>query len=75
MPFDLFLFGCINDETLTRKSFIQPEELLKCAFREPDWIRTNGLLLRRQLLYPTELPVLGSISGAIRAKIMYLSQE
>jgi hypothetical protein len=30
---------------------------------EPDWIRTNGLLLRRQLLYPTELPV------RIRAKI------
>jgi hypothetical protein len=26
--------------------------------REPDWIRTNDLLLRRQLLYPTELPVL-----------------
>jgi hypothetical protein len=25
--------------------------------REPDWIRTNDLLLRRQLLYPTELPV------------------
>ena len=24
---------------------------------EPDWIRTNDLLLRRQLLYPTELPV------------------
>ena|GEM_PF-5875449 len=21
-----------------------------------DWIRTNGLLLRRQLLYPAELP-------------------
>lgn len=26
-------------------------------FREPDWIRTNDLLLRRQLLYPAELPV------------------
>jgi hypothetical protein len=24
--------------------------------RDPDWIRTNDLLLRRQLLYPTELP-------------------
>jgi hypothetical protein len=23
---------------------------------DPDWIRTNDLLLRRQLLYPTELP-------------------
>ncbi len=22
---------------------------------DPDWSRTNGLLLRRQLLYPTEL--------------------
>ena len=28
-----------------------------CATSEPDWIRTNDLLLRRQLLYPTELPV------------------
>jgi hypothetical protein len=37
--------------------------------REPDWIRTNGLLLRRQLLYPTELPV------QFRAKIMYLREE
>ncbi len=27
------------------------------ALREPDWIRTNDLLLRRQLLYPAELPV------------------
>ena len=36
---------------------------------EPDWIRTNGLLLRRQLLYPTELPV------QFRAKIMYLREE
>ncbi len=26
-------------------------------FSEPDWIRTNDLLLRRQLLYPAELPV------------------
>jgi hypothetical protein len=26
-------------------------------FREPDWIRTNDLLLRRQLLYPAELPI------------------
>lgn len=31
---------------------------LVLAFCEPDWIRTNGLLLRRQLLYPAELPVL-----------------
>jgi hypothetical protein len=36
---------------------------------EPDWIRTNGLLLRRQLLYPTELPV------QFRAKIMYLRED
>ena len=28
-------------------------DLAKC---DPDWIRTNDLLLRRQLLYPTELP-------------------
>jgi hypothetical protein len=34
---------------------------------EPDWIRTNDLLLRRQLLYPTELPVRKG------AKIMFLS--
>ena len=26
------------------------------AFRDPDWIQTNDLLLRRQLLYSTELP-------------------
>lgn len=26
-------------------------------FCEPDWIRTNDLLLRRQLLYPAELPI------------------
>ena len=25
------------------------------AFSDPDWIRTNDLLLRRQLLYPAEL--------------------
>ena len=29
----------------------------RARLREPDWIRTNGLLLRRQLLYPAELPV------------------
>jgi ABC-type sugar transport system ATPase subunit len=29
-----------------------------CVTCEPDWIRTNDLLLRRQLLYPAELPVL-----------------
>jgi hypothetical protein len=32
--------------------------LIQPLFCEPDWIRTNDLLLRRQLLYPTELPVL-----------------
>ena len=26
------------------------------SVRDPDWIRTNDLLLRRQLLYPAELP-------------------
>lgn len=25
-------------------------------FSDPDWIRTNGLQLRRLLLYPAELP-------------------
>lgn len=25
-------------------------------FCDPDWIRTNGLQLRRLLLYPAELP-------------------
>jgi hypothetical protein len=38
----------------------QPYECIKLvvfAFTsDPDWIRTNDLLLRRQLLYPTELP-------------------
>ncbi len=29
-------------------------EVVFCC--DPDWIRTNGLLLRRQLLYPAELP-------------------
>jgi hypothetical protein len=29
---------------------------MKVVFCDPDWIRTNGLLLRRQLLYPAELP-------------------
>jgi hypothetical protein len=29
---------------------------IKRDFCDPDWIRTNDLLLRRQLLYPTELP-------------------
>jgi hypothetical protein len=39
---------------------------------EPDWIRTNGLLLRRQLLYPTELPVRKfDLPFGIRAKIMH----
>ena len=39
----------------TAKGFI----LLKpfAVLSEPDWIRTNDLLLRRQLLYPAELPV------------------
>jgi hypothetical protein len=31
------------------------KQLLFCE-GDPDWIRTNGLLLRRQLLYPAELP-------------------
>ncbi len=28
---------------------------IKLKIGDPDWIRTNGLLLRRQLLYPAEL--------------------
>ena len=30
--------------------------IVSAFFCDPDWIRTNGLLLRRQLLYPAELP-------------------
>ena len=26
------------------------------SYRDPDWIQTNDLLLRRQLLYSAELP-------------------
>ncbi len=33
------------------------KEIQMYLFSEPDWIRTNDLLLRRQLLYPAELPV------------------
>jgi hypothetical protein len=43
-----------------------------CRPREPDWIRTNGLLLRRQLLYPTELPV-QNLCCRNRAKIMFFA--
>ena len=38
------------------RSYIWAETLTGSGC-EPDWIRTNDLLLRRQLLYPTELPV------------------
>ena len=30
--------------------------MLQVFISDPDWIQTNDLLLRRQLLYPTELP-------------------
>lgn len=40
---------------LTPNKKSKSNDLLFC---EPDWIRTNDLLLRRQLLYPAELPVL-----------------
>ena len=37
------------------KKGLQSNETLYCA-SDPDWIQTNDLLLRRQLLYSTELP-------------------
>jgi hypothetical protein len=30
--------------------------MMRDFFGDSDWIRTNDLLLRRQLLYPAELP-------------------
>jgi protein-L-isoaspartate(D-aspartate) O-methyltransferase len=36
---------------------------------DPDWIRTNDLLLRRQLLYPTELPDPFFTSAKVRKSI------
>ena len=39
---------------------LERQEPFRCTLAglcEPDWIRTNDLLLRRQLLYPAELPV------------------
>jgi|RhiMetdeSRZDD1v2_1073273.scaffolds.fasta_scaffold01407_15 hypothetical protein len=44
---------------------------------DPDWIRTNDLLLRRQLLYPTELPdlifnVLPQISSGERKNSFFI---
>ena len=35
-----------------------PARLFLCSsvLRDPDWIQTNDLLLRRQLLYSAELP-------------------
>ncbi len=37
-----------------KKGFIRLKPLLGVC--DPDWIQTNDLLLRRQLLYSTELP-------------------
>jgi hypothetical protein len=61
--FHLFAFECKHSTLINKKS--SSASLKRIC--EPDWIRTNGLLLRRQLLYPTELPVLNG------AKIMYFS--
>jgi len=41
---------------------------------EPDWIRTNDLLLRRQLLYPAELPVLIRVAQN-KEKMAIISKE
>jgi hypothetical protein len=41
---------------------------------EPDWIRTNDLLLRRQLLYPAELPVLVRVAQN-KEKMAIISKE
>ena len=61
--FYLFAFECKHSPLINKKS--SSASLKRIC--EPDWIRTNDLLLRRQLLYPTELPV------RFRAKIMFLS--
>ena len=61
--FHLFAFECKHSTLKNKKS--SSASLKRIC--EPDWIRTNDLLLRRQLLYPTELPV------RFRAKIMFLS--
>jgi hypothetical protein len=34
----------------------KPMKYLPALFCDPDWIQTNDLLLRRQLLYSAELP-------------------
>lgn len=39
------------------------------GFCDPDWIRTNGLQLRRLLLYPAELPDPTCCCGLVRAKV------
>jgi hypothetical protein len=37
---------------------------------DPDWIQTNDLLLRRQLLYSTELP--DRVGATMRCKFTFL---
>jgi hypothetical protein len=63
--------GFVSNTVSNRQKnrFQVSSETLACIACEPDWIRTNDLLLRRQLLYPTELPV------RFRAKIMILKPK
>ena len=50
----LFRFSALTSK-LARCKTKKPARLSSGRPCDPDWIRTNGLLLRRQLLYPTEL--------------------
>ncbi len=46
--------------TTQNSSFTKKATSMRWLFKkqsEPDWIRTNDRLLRRQMLYPAELPV------------------
>jgi hypothetical protein len=41
---------------------------LSRRFCDPDWIQTNGLLLRRQLLYSAELPGHNAAAKVIKSR-------
>ena len=45
------------------------------CFSDPEWIRTIDLLLRRQLLYPTELPDRFLGRGKIKKKSPYRQKK
>ena len=49
-------------------------KIFRAFFCDPVWIRTKGLLLRRQLLYPTELrdPIISAIEPQIKIKLRSL---